>query len=148
MPRKTLAARCQELEDLVKSQVSRINSEIEKRQEAQKQLDGVARLNGDLKAQFSDLKVRIVNAENENQRMRGYIARVHEDDVVREELVTTGTEDQVRLTPKRKVTVFGEPSPFEMKLGGNPSWTEQRWDTPYDDYRRPTTAKPKHFIEY
>lgn len=63
--------------------------------------------------QFADLKQRLATAEAENQRMRGYISRVQEDDVVREELVVVGDLDgERRLVPKRKPTEFHSPSGF------------------------------------
>lgn len=57
--------------------------------------------------QIDDLKERLAYAESENQRMRGYIERVQEDDTVREELVKTGDpQGEERLVPKRRSTIF------------------------------------------
>ncbi len=90
--------------------------------------------------QFNDLKERLSNAEMENQRMRGYIARVQEDDAVREELVTTGDPDGERqLVPKRKPTQFFVP--------GNSSDLSDR-DMTSSGYRMYDRPKPKHWITY
>lgn len=65
------------------------------------------------KAQFGDLKERLFNAETDNQRLRGYIARVQEDDTVREELVATGDPaGEQRLVPKRKSILFEAPDNY------------------------------------
>lgn len=64
-------------------------------------------------AQFNDLKERLAAAEAQNQKMRGYISRVQEDDCVRESMVEVGDPDGERqLVPKRKMTKFEDPSPF------------------------------------
>ncbi len=71
------------------------------------------------RAQFNDLKTRLATAEADNQRMRGYIARVQEDDVVREELLTTGDpQGEQYLVPKRKLTPFHQPDPFTERHDG------------------------------
>lgn len=44
----------------------------------------------DTREQFADLKKRLHNSEMEVARLNGYLARVREDDVVREDLVTVG----------------------------------------------------------
>lgn len=65
------------------------------------------------RAQFDDLKERLAGAESENQRMRGYIQRVQEDDTVREELLTVGDpEGERHMVPKRKSTRFNAPTPY------------------------------------
>src|SRR3972149_7833028 len=80
---------------------------IEKKQE----IAAIEKRNTQLKAQFDDLKERLLTAEAENQRMRGYIQRVQEDDIVREELVQIGDpEGATQLVSKRKMTQFSEPN--------------------------------------
>lgn len=59
--------------------------------------------------EFGDLKRRLHNAEHIIERMRGYIARVQEDDIVNEPLVATGNEDEKHLAPKRQHTSFSGP---------------------------------------
>lgn len=67
----------------------------------------------DARAEHNDLKERLAAAELENARLRGYIARVQEDDVVREELVKVGDpEGEQHLVPKRKPTVFNAPDQY------------------------------------
>ena len=95
------------------------------------------------RAQFDDLKTRLVTAEADNQRMRGYITRVQEDDVVREELVTVGDPGgEQRLVPKRKPEPFHQPSPYSViasECNAGPSYV--------DRYTRERTP-PKHWITY
>lgn len=60
-----------------------------------------------LRKSLDDVKERLAFAEAENQRMRGYIERVSEDDVVREPLIQTGDpEGAQQFVPKRKPTIF------------------------------------------
>jgi chromosome segregation ATPase len=59
--------------------------------------------NTELRSRIDDLKTRLAHAEATNNEMKGYIARVQEDDVVREELVQVGDlAGEVNLVPKRK----------------------------------------------
>jgi hypothetical protein len=90
--------------------------------------------------QFADLKQRLHAAEMENQRLRGYLARVQEDDVVREELVATGDPDGERtMIPKRKPTIFDRP----------PDYTDfQARDSMGMTYSGRDRPKPKHWINY
>lgn len=94
-----------------------------------------------VRAQFDDLKERIANTEFENQRMRGYIARVQEDDVVREELVTTGEpEGEKHLVPKRKHQTFEQPRQYSNfgEVDG----------TFHHGYNEEPRRKPKHWVTY
>jgi chromosome segregation ATPase len=69
--------------------------------------DGAARHAQDLRTKVDEVKERLAFAEAELQRMHGYIQRVQEDDVVREELITVGDpEAEQRMVPKRKPTPF------------------------------------------
>jgi multidrug efflux pump subunit AcrA (membrane-fusion protein) len=60
--------------------------------------------------QFADLKERVASLGVENAEMKGYISRVQEDDVVREDLIPVGdvATGDVHLTPKRKHRRFAE----------------------------------------
>jgi len=93
-----------------------------------------------IRAKFADLKQRLQTAESENQRMRGYLARVQEDDVVREELLTVGEpEGEQYLRPKRKHASFDPPNDFtEFKAPDNGLYS-------YHDRRK---AERKHWIIY
>lgn len=73
------------------------------------------------RSQIDDLKERLALAESENQRMRGYIARVQEDDVVREDLVKVGDpQGDHQLVPKRKPTAFYPPNVYaERGMSGS-----------------------------
>lgn len=88
--------------------------------------------------QFADLKKRLHDSEMEVARLNGYLARVREDDVVREELITVGEPDgEQRMVPKRKPEYLGNReerhSIHDMMSDG--------------DYGR-ERKKPKHWIEY
>jgi hypothetical protein len=62
----------------------------------------------EVREQFAELKERVANLGVQNAEMRGYIGRVQEDDVVREELIQTGdmAGGDVYLRPKRKHRQF------------------------------------------
>jgi multidrug efflux pump subunit AcrA (membrane-fusion protein) len=95
-----------------------------------------------VRAQFDDLKRRVQDAETSNQFMRGYIARVQEDDTVREELVTMGEPDgEQQLVPKRKPTPFPRPSDFTQL---EPS---DAYGISYDE-RQERKRKARHWITY
>lgn len=100
---------------------------------------------GELKtarAEHNNLKERLVNAEAENQRMRGYIARVQEDDTVREELIAVGDPaGEQQLVPKRKPTVFNQPH-------GYSEFTAQGGDAAFSGYSRRDPPKPRHWVTY
>lgn len=71
------------------------------------ELDAAVQGGKDLRVKLDEIKERLAFALAQNQRMSGYLERVQEDDVVREELVTTGSpEGEQRLVPKRKPTIF------------------------------------------
>lgn len=89
--------------------------------------------------QFDDLKQRLHAADTANQFMRGYLARLQEDDVVREELVETGDPDGERqMVPKRKHTPFPRPTDFTTFEG----------DARTMGYVERERRKPKHWITY
>lgn len=71
--------------------------------------------------QFDDLKSRLHAAETSNQFMRGYLARVQEDDTVREELIAIGDPlGEQQLVPKRKRTEFPSPNQYtDFNAGGD-----------------------------
>lgn len=91
---------------------------------------------------FADLKTRLLAAETANQFMRGYLARVQEDDVVREDLMTVGDpEGEQHMVPKRKPTAFPRPSDFKEPQGSEHGV--------YDTYgNRRERKTPKHWITY
>lgn len=86
--------------------------------------------------EFDDLKAKLAASEAENARMRGYIQRVQEDDVVREPLIDTGDPDgEMTKVPKRTPTTFfagGSYAPQE----GSSLYTENR------------TRPRKHWVNY
>ena len=70
--------------------------------------------------QFADLKKRLFNAEAELARLNGYLARVHEDDVVRDGLVEIDDDRGKRMVPKR-------PKPLRT-VGQSAGSSIQGWD--------------------
>lgn len=95
--------------------------------------------------QFNDLKWRLHDAEVLNAQLHGYLMRIQEDDVVREELVTVGDpEGEQRMKPKRQHTDFPR---FQQH---RPDDTPSRQD--YMRYARSAEEerprKPKHWITY
>lgn len=111
----------------------------EKWRQAATEYDVIKKQRDETRAQFDDLKKRLHESEMENQRLRGYIERVQEDDIVREELILTGDpEGECRQVPKRKSAIFAQPRQYTDFDSGQSSV--------YSGYRdRP---KPKHWIEY
>lgn len=51
---------------------------------------------------FADLKERLFNADIELSRLRGYLARVHEDDVVRDGMIEIEDSNGKRQVPRRQ----------------------------------------------
>lgn len=133
--RAQLEARIAQLDkELVEGAATRdaVRAELRSLQEAQKRTS----------SQLDDLKTRLVLAEAENQRMRGYIQRVQEDDVVREDLVKVGDpEGSHQLVPKRKPSHFNEPEPF--RGAGCNMATDSFADRMMRD-----RAPPKHWVTY
>jgi hypothetical protein len=126
--KRTRAALEQELEDYR----NRYRAEREAREAAERSLK-------QSREHFDDLKTRLHAAETANQFMRGYLSRVQEDDVVREELVTTGEPNgEQRLVPKRKPTEFERPQDF----------TEFRRRDEFGYMAERDRPKPKHWITY
>lgn len=79
------------------------------------------KIESDIRKRANDLKERLANSEAENQRMRGYISRVQEDDTVREELIAIGDPlGEQQLVPKRKRTEFPSPNQYtDFNAGGD-----------------------------
>lgn len=125
-----LLARSKEFETALRAEKLKLAGEAVCAKESEKQ----ARL------QFDDLKSRLHDAEMENARMRGYIARCQEDDTVREELVTVGGEDEKQLVPKRKATSFAAPA--YVSETGEP---DSRFLHGFNNEPR---RKPKHWVIY
>jgi hypothetical protein len=89
-------------------------------------------------SEMDDLKTRLANSEAETQRMRGYIARVQEDDVVREDLVKVGDPDgEHQLVPKRKATAFRQPDPYDAGVMMAAT-----------DYGHRPRSNPRHWVTY
>lgn len=100
----------------VRAECSRFAELYEGAREARNELTAWKK---EAEVQFEDLKMKLLAAEAINQEMRGYISRVQEDDVVREELVATGDRDAPYLVPKRKHQAFAILNPYEYGDGRN-----------------------------
>lgn len=119
--------------------LSRVKELSVQRDEMRSKYDTLYKREEETIKQFSDLKLRLHNSEMENQRLRGYVQRVQEDDTVREELVAVGDPNgEQNMVPKRKSTVFYPPSDTTNFDGG----------TLYDRIRGGNQPKPKHWVNY
>lgn len=95
-----------------------------------------------LHSQIDDLKARLVHAEAANHRMQGYLDRVREDDVVREDLVATGDpHGEQTMVPKR-------PAPMRYVASYDETYglTGAMGTTGYDSGHRNT--RPRHWVTY
>lgn len=94
-----------------------------------------AKAEKETRAQFADLKQRLVHAENELQRLNGYMARVHEDDIVRDGLVEIEDSRGKRMVPKRPRPQEYQSAPIgydmSQQFGGN---YEERRQTHWTSY--------------
>lgn len=96
-----------------------------------------------VRAQFDDLKQRLVQAEADNQRMRGYIDRVQEDDVAREDLVAVGDPaGEQQLVPKRRPKHFSEPNAY-LQVAHADSCS-----IGFTDHHARERPKPRHWVTY
>lgn len=101
--------------------------------------------------QFDDLKLRVRNLEIENARLIGYVDRVREDDIVREDLVATGEPDgEQQMVPKRKMRQLVAYNSGASNLGDeNPDGVYHGWngDDIFGRNGQPR-PKPKHWVNY
>lgn len=92
------------------------------------------------RAEHADLKQRLLAAEKQIERLRGYLDRVHEDDVVREELIPVGDpEGERRLVPKRQSELFGQPRVYKNFARHAPDHHPRGGEQ---------LQRPKHWINY
>jgi hypothetical protein len=134
--------------DLQNSKSSRQQLEgiiAEERDAAKKIVASLTERNKQLTGQVGDLKERLHKAEIENERLRGYLERVLEDDVVNEDLIKVGEPGgEERLVPKRKSTI----------LHRVPVMTSFDLDADVHDSRpgimtwQDKTKRPRHWIRY
>jgi predicted nucleic acid-binding Zn-ribbon protein len=69
--------------------------------------------------QFEDLKKRLLEAETEQARLRGYLSRVHEDDIVRDGMVEIEDSQGKRMVPKRTPPLLSNVyDSYDTGLGG------------------------------
>ena len=83
-----------ELRDSYTAALDRLRSERERRDTAEAQVK-------ETREQFGDLKERLLNAEAALSRLNGYLARVHEDDVVRDGMIEIEDDRGKRMVPRR-----------------------------------------------
>lgn len=128
------------LADRVKQLEAEIDGHISRRKAAECDMRSAIEREKETRAQFDALKSLLATAEAENQRMRGYIQRVQEDDVVREDLVTVGDpEGEQHFVPKRKPTPFQAPSAY-------PLLDTAEGGASVGSYRE--RVRPKHWVAY
>lgn len=77
------------------------------------------------RSHFADLKERLHNSETELARLRGYLDRVHEDDIVRDGLVEIEDGDGKRMVPKRPAPLRTVPHDAGMDAFLNHSGTQR-----------------------
>lgn len=136
MPRETLIQKCRRLghelaaakklvqEHLSDASAARVAARVDydKRREAEAQL---VTINGSL----ADLKERLHQSEMELARLRGYLERVREDDVVRDELVEmppVHTDGPAQLVPKRHLSL-PPAMPYEHNFDGLLGQRRKHW---------------------
>lgn len=107
---------------------------------AAKERDEAIAIRENVHKQFDDLKQRLHDAEMELSKLRGYIDRVREDDIVREELITSGDpEGEQRMVPKRKMRDL-----FSYEHAPR-LYDEAQGVMGYAEHRR---EKPKRWVNY
>lgn len=90
------------------------------------------------RAEHDDLKKRLLNSELECARLRGYMERVREDDLVADPLVEVEDQNGKRMVSKRYPSLT--PVYTGADIGSDFAAT-------YDEYGR-KREKPKHWVTY
>ncbi|NWG25672.1 MAG: hypothetical protein HXY30_14870 [Pseudorhodoplanes sp.] len=112
----------------------------------ERQLRGKENEIKEMRGRIDTLKTRLADAEFQNARMRGYIEREQEDDVVREELLTVtdamGPPGATTLVPKRKPARFDIPP----LLVANQDAVEARYAS--NLHRPPPPPPPVPWVTY
>jgi len=140
MKRKTikqLEAEIYSLEQDVKALNARLHDKENQKDDMRVDRDKALQAEKKTRAQFDDLKQRLLSTETENARLNGYMSRVHEDDIVRDGLVEIEDRQGKRLVPKR-------PNPMQSN-----SYTN------YEQFQSPSinsmlygTEKKTHWTSY
>lgn len=95
--------------------------------------------------QFADLKMRLVSAERANEFMRGYLARVREDDTTQDPLVVVGDPDgeQTKVTQRKLFGEFPRPDDFTYPAHNDAGMGASSYR--HDEERR---RRAKHWVNY
>jgi chromosome segregation ATPase len=128
-----------ELHAEIDSMIEEIESTNAERNDAVANLELARKETAQTRVQVAELKERLVRAELNVHWLRGYVARVREDDVASEELVTTGNEDELTLVPKRKF----EPLPRDYHDAD-----QRGGDSVYVSRTQSPPPKRKHWVNY
>lgn len=97
------------------------------------------------RAQFVDLKSRLFDATKRIEYLTGYLARVQEDDHVREDLVPVGDPDgETMLTPKRKHKIIAREDHSEGRDGEDALIYEKARGA----YDQPQRSPPRRWVNY
>lgn len=141
---KTALAHIEELRELRNSDALVMNDQLATIRELKAKLAAAEKEKVETYIQFGDLKTRLLSAERANEFMRGYLARVTEDDTVREELVVTGDPTAPTLVPKRKPVIFPRSDDFTYPRGSDEGGAVTgRWSNYATEER-----KPRHWVNY
>jgi chromosome segregation ATPase len=135
---KSMEDEITELKEMVNAVKEMLQREGDARRKAQAECTEAKTSLDESRVHFADLKTRLHTAEAANQKMRGYIARIQEDDRATAELMLVGDPNgEHTMVPKRKPTEFEPPSDFTTSTDG------------FDGMlRRQQRVKPKHWINY
>ena len=130
MKRKTI----KQLQDDIHSLNLRLHEKEDQKEKTRVERDKALQSEKKTREQFDDLKQRILSLETDNARLNGYVARVHEDDIVRDGMIEIEDQNGKRLVPKR-------PKPLV------PSYTEV-YNAAYDGVLPYGNEKKTHWTSY
>lgn len=139
---KSAIAHLEELRELRNSDALVMSDQLATIRELKAKLSGAEKEKVETYIQFGDLKARLLSSERANEFMRGYLTRVYEDDVVREELVVTGDPAAPTFVPKRKPVVFPHSDDFTYPRGSDAGVFSGR------NYGETEERKPRHWVNY
>lgn len=97
MKRKTI----KQLEVEVTALNVRLHDKEDQKEKIRVERDKAIQAEKKTREQFDDLKQRLLSLETDNARLNGYVARVHEDDIVRDGMIEIEDGQGKRLVPKR-----------------------------------------------
>lgn len=126
----------------VASLSDKLDAEAARRANTESALREVTKQLNEKTGRVNELKERLASSESNVTRLEGYLDRVREDDVVREELIATGDErcGDVRLVPKRKHT------PLSRNYDNRISTSQLGY--PDEQLYAEARSRPRHWTTY